>query len=566
VSVSNPKTSQSISGIPMIKSESNLRSKRYIRQSLNQNDYTPDLHTSKKNTLKLYQSDLRPRVSRRNTEGKLSTLKTGNINKSVDLSNYRRNLPIIEKDKVFDEWAAIMKHQDEIDVEIRRLHKQKLRERQIKYKQDLDSQHHEFLARKEGALTQEMAKEEKIRKIQIKKQLEKSNLSESMKKRKLDNLKSDAMHSIFEQREKTRIEKDIRLYEVEKQHKLANDESRMHSSNIRSAKMAKLDNESEYYKFLSHQLLEKQNRLNNEKEADKKFAQTEKVKLDQQHDERNRYFDKLEGFQKANDQKNLMFKKYMAGEQTFIDSRKDEAAYIKHLELENQKAEKESQLEIKKRIKMKNENFYLLDEQMREKERKQMAVKKNQELISQKLANEMNNMKIDQIEKEKRNNDRKKKYSKDLQDQIIRNNKKKTYSSLMTDHERRVNEGDLIAYQQEDNKNLYSLVPGFDSYNKQEDYIDKSMKLENQDKVRVGLNNKSNFHESFKNNEMSLKSKRNRNPSPLENPVTNRNGRHSNESNYHPHKLELVRKNMEMADRDNYRASTINKSYGTVNM
>ena len=54
-------------------------------------------------------------------------------------------MPIYERENVFNEWAAVIKHQDEIDREINKLKALKRRERQIKYKQDLDNQHHEFI-------------------------------------------------------------------------------------------------------------------------------------------------------------------------------------------------------------------------------------------------------------------------------------------------------------------------------------------------------------------------------------------------------------------------------------
>ena len=41
---------------------------------------------------------------------------------------------------------------------------------------------------------------------------------------------------------------------------------------------------------------------------------------------------------------------------------------------------------------------------------------------------------------------------------------RKQYDSLMTEHERRVNEKDIKAYEQVDNKNLYGKLPGFRGY------------------------------------------------------------------------------------------------------
>ena len=84
---------------------------------------------------------------------------------------------------------------------------------------------------------------------------------------------------------------------------------------------------------------------------------------------------------------------------------------------------------------------------------------------------------------------------KSLSEQINLNNKKKSFSVLMTEHERKVNDNDIKAYENLDKKNLYALVPGFNSYNQQEKYIDKSMKLFNINNIRIG-NNKSGSRRS----------------------------------------------------------------------
>lgn len=46
------------------------------------------------------------------------------------LGQNSRPLPVHEKEGVFNEWGAVIKHQDEIDREMKRLQDEKLRERQ----------------------------------------------------------------------------------------------------------------------------------------------------------------------------------------------------------------------------------------------------------------------------------------------------------------------------------------------------------------------------------------------------------------------------------------------------
>lgn len=164
--------------------------------------------------------------------------------------------------------------------------------------------------------------------------------------------------------------------------------------------------------------------------------------------------------------------------------------------------------------------------------------------------------------------ERKKQYFKNLSDQIHLNNKKKTYSILMTEHERKVNDNDIKAYENVDTKHLYALVPGFDSYNKQQEYIDKSMKLARNDNVVIGQNRTLDHNSTPLNkdinssrNSLGLNTKNHRVSLP-KNPVEKT--QIMNEFNYSPHKLEKVKRNMEAADRGNFRNSTINRSYGVV--
>ena len=50
----------------------------------------------------------------------------GSVNQIMNV----RPLPVHEKELVFNEWGAVIKHQDEIDREIKRQQDDKLRERQ----------------------------------------------------------------------------------------------------------------------------------------------------------------------------------------------------------------------------------------------------------------------------------------------------------------------------------------------------------------------------------------------------------------------------------------------------
>jgi hypothetical protein len=199
------KFSYSLNGMPRKRSESNINSKRYHFNKENNGDYSPNLLSKDrlKSKRQLSQTKINQRSSRENSH--MLTPAVGEFkNKSFDIgpSTVKRPLPILEKDNVFNEWAAVIKHQDEIDQEMKRLQTLKRRERQLKYKQDLDNQHNEFIKRKKGALSQEMAREEEIRNLQVKRLKERDTKNDRIQKKKMEDMKKDSINSILEQREK----------------------------------------------------------------------------------------------------------------------------------------------------------------------------------------------------------------------------------------------------------------------------------------------------------------------------------------------------------------------------
>lgn len=67
-----------------------------------------------------------------------------------------RPLPLHTKEDVFDEWAAIVRYQDEIDNKIHKEnYEKKMKLRQATYKQELDKQYKELQAKKKGFLGQQ---------------------------------------------------------------------------------------------------------------------------------------------------------------------------------------------------------------------------------------------------------------------------------------------------------------------------------------------------------------------------------------------------------------------------
>lgn len=121
-------------------------------------------------------------VTARGGHARNSSVSVGSANPKLKV----RHLPVHEKEEVFNEWGAVIKHQDEIDREIKRQQDDKLRERQKNYKMQLDLQYQEYLNKKNGSLNDLAKREEEMLKIQ-RKNLDEKQRQEEDKRNNLVN-------------------------------------------------------------------------------------------------------------------------------------------------------------------------------------------------------------------------------------------------------------------------------------------------------------------------------------------------------------------------------------------
>lgn len=201
---------------------------------------------------------------------------------------------------------------------------------------------------------------------------------------------------------------------------------------------------------------------------------------------------------------------------------------------------------------------------MKEKQYQAENDKVQEKAIAQYYTTEADKYRMELEEEKQKKKKAKEDYYKALSTQISQNNKKKQYSVLMSEHERRVNDRDIKAYEYQDTENLYAKVPGFGGDNKLEKYIDKSMHIEKTNQMSPGKHLSSNQldtsseHGSHlaKAGKMSLNHSTNILTDGKE-PPRNLNG-----EPYPMTKLQRVRENMEKEDAIKFRANTVNRSYG----
>ena len=210
--------------------QTSMNSRRSINKLIEPNEY--DASSRYQTRLKSKRIELNSgheKINSHRSSSTMSPVLKYAANRSFEMApnSIKRHLPVFEKEKVFNEWAAVIKHQDEIDREMRLLQAQKQRERQIKYKQDLDEQYNEFMSKKKGSLSSELKKEEELLNQQIKVQTEKDSKADKIKREKIQNLKDTAINAIYEQREKKRQDDMMKQFEVERQKKFIYEENKI---------------------------------------------------------------------------------------------------------------------------------------------------------------------------------------------------------------------------------------------------------------------------------------------------------------------------------------------------
>jgi hypothetical protein len=106
-----------------------------------------------------------------------------------------------------------------------------------------------------------------------------------------------------------------------------------------------------------------------------------------------------------------------------------------------------------------------------------MTEKEQQAVIARQYQNELNKVQQEDIDKRNKHKQNQMKYNQDLHNQLKEKRKKNTYGVLMTEHERSINDNDIKAYQNMESGGLNAMIPGFNSANPHDKYIDKAMNL-----------------------------------------------------------------------------------------
>ena len=135
-----------------------------------------------------------------------------------------------------------------------------------------------------------------------------------------------------------------------------------------------------------------------EKEKDKAFALSEQIKQDQDDQKRQKFFDKMNGFQVANDNKHKNHMKYMSSDPAAMAMARDEINYMKSLEQQKQKDDMKFADDRQRRERSINNTNSVLAAQIREKEMKKMNERREEQQIAEQYKQQQAKFKMEEEE------------------------------------------------------------------------------------------------------------------------------------------------------------------------
>eukprot|EP01022_Parablepharisma_sp_SALTPOND_P004847 TRINITY_DN121107_c1_g1_i1.p1 TRINITY_DN121107_c1_g1~~TRINITY_DN121107_c1_g1_i1.p1 ORF type:complete len:633 (+),score=81.69 TRINITY_DN121107_c1_g1_i1:1552-3450(+) len=360
-------------------------------------------------------------------------------------------LVVANKIEVIDEWGAVFQHQAEVDQQLREEEKLLLREKQRRYKEELDRQ-------------KQLETEQKARKNL--KDLEKSSktsipvvegeafFNETKERRKiLNSLLQQRIKENEEQfqaeRARKQAERDL-LYKLNKEQHEAEQREKL-TEKMRRQQMAKALSSS-----YAEQVMEKRRALESEKQMDRLMIEKNVAKpghndvevlkvltsstITKQHNEL------INRATEAVSKKEQMYKR-VVHESLEREQRKLEDWYSRSAIEKQQKERELEMISSERKLRDKELMNKILFQQIQEKIEREKQKKQQEQEIQQYLKRDLEE--TTSLEKMKRDNElqRKVRYSELLRQQIEENSRKKAEIVRMSEMERKLNMKDLQAYE-----------------------------------------------------------------------------------------------------------------------
>eukprot|EP00347_Sterkiella_histriomuscorum_P004680 403359517 len=471
----------------------NLRRKEKIKNSLQEQlgvqfkqdielivNQQADQRLAQNQTIDLIQEELKAIIIAQN-QAKLNSLSQtssisynqhqgGSQTERISESQRRkRHLPVNEKSKVFNEWAAVAQHQDEIVQQTNLENKLRIKNRQQIYKDELDYQNqirqqNQLQNRIQDQMTsQAMIDKDKMSYLQFQQ-------AQEEKKKQNEKLRiENQLHSNGDYKDKLHQQHEYRLLESQRFKSQYDQTQQELSKQDQEDKLNKNRDQNQYKNMLDYQANLKLKPKENEQNLN---GQWQSSQMDMN---RQRYQDLINGKQNSTVASMEQLNKYLQ------NNRQDEK---ERFYSQNEKHEQEKYMQgmfrdmndQQKRLDTKRIQSQVLGEQVGMRNMLKQSDKDADQYFGQLVraqaqAEEMQT-KAKQDQFRKRQTD----YSNTLQEQMKNQNLMKQFDTVMTEHERRVNDADIRAYQNVDQLNLYHKAPGIKKYGEeiQDKYLEKA--------------------------------------------------------------------------------------------
>eukprot|EP00347_Sterkiella_histriomuscorum_P020195 403338734 len=506
-------------------------------------------------------------------QGMINQINAANSESKLENETQRASQISLE---VFNEWAAVIQRQDEVDERKKQEDMIRLKIRQQQYKYELDNQAQQQNQLRLGTKRQNNMSDKGMLDY-LKKQDEVKTLEEEAKKQKIRQYVHEGITMSLQEkqkiesqhREKLKINNEtardtiLKIQELDKQKQM-------------QEKFQRQNEQQQYLQQLSVQEQMKKQQLSQVKSQDQVFQKEYTSQLEKQEESRQAYFNNLNKFQELNDIKLQQLSKYMNNQDLNTLSKKDEEIYLKAMQEKQLKDQRNYEDQQRNQLQTKQFQMQGLNQQLQEKNvQKQIQSMQNQKYGEEVKNQMMSQQQIDQLKQEEAKQ-KQKQYLEQLGQQVEESRIKKKYGALMTEHERRVHDKDIKAYESMDNHNVYNTqIPGSkspDQTNLQDKYINRMFSNQQQNILPYAAldtsNNsgsKSYFNQGQQNqyalnNNLARKSQANKTTLQLgaESQLYNPNQHTSMDHSL----LEQVKRNMERPEALRFRNNTGNKAYG----
>ncbi|CDW84537.1 UNKNOWN [Stylonychia lemnae] len=470
--------------------------------------------------------------------------------------------------EIFNEWAAVIQQQDKIEEQKIAQDQMRHKIRQFQYKMELDQQNAMHSQLKKNNQTYKVQTEQEMLDY-LSKRDEAKQLEEEGKRQKAKLYVQEGIHfsldqkrkSEFQQREKLRQDSDNYRDQILRQQQ----EQRERQIN---EKLQRQNEQLQYQQELQNQEQMKKQTHIMQKLEDQKLTQDYKNKLEQEEQNRQQYFVNLHRFQDKNDQKLKALNNYLS-EDLHQLAKKDEQIYLKAMQDKLQKDQLMDEERQRVLAKSKQQNIQGLNSQLQEKQ-----MQKNiQQLENVKYGEEVKNQLMNQQQLEQKHQEEQKlkqrEYLNQLGQQLEETRTKRKYGALMTEHERRVNDKQIKAYENMETRNTDANLRPYDQQ-VQEKYLNKL--FQNQTMMPYALDTSQNGQDQkvYFNNQLNsstvvglnqnISRKNHVNKSTLQIGAESQLG--SINTSIDGNMLEQVKRNMERPEALRFRNNTGNKAYG----